>query len=155
MADHRPQVWHINPPTVLDRHSMVGVPGQKSAFWGVWKIFNFGSDAGATHQVPNQTKHIFGILRPISISWQSFSCGPRPPIFGEEKALTYRLYVYVLYVPFEIIHLSARIPPQAHPRISPITNILAKRQIINHFKKIKAISLCHARNLLLHGCFNF
>ena len=69
-----------------------GGPRSKISCFGGLKISNFAADAGLTHQLPNQTEHIFGTLRPISFSWQSFSCNPWPPIFGEEKAVSYRLF---------------------------------------------------------------
>ena len=61
-ADRRYQVWHKNPPTVLDRHSMVVVPGLKSAIfhirYGCW-LKNFQFEALIGSRGPRDLK--FGI----------------------------------------------------------------------------------------------
>ena len=62
MADHRYQVWHINQDPILDRHSLVVVPGPKSKIFHVWygrwlKNLQFSAVTGS--QGPRDLK--FGI----------------------------------------------------------------------------------------------
>ena len=73
-----PSVAHQNACNTWPAFNGGGARSKISCF-GCSKIYNFGRDAGLSHQVPNQTEHIFGILRPISITWQSFSRNPGPP----------------------------------------------------------------------------